>query len=204
VNDRLLVRTKDKSIDPVEYTARSLLDGVKLFNDERIKQMIMRHVLVLPPSRRTYTRTPTGQWRNHALTELYLNIVRANHGIARSKTDLPSRQQAAIRRLHAAVIKLIANTKEQSLQTNLAGKEGRIRGDLLGKRVNFNARTVITGDPMLRMNEIRLPECITSALSFPETIRPDNIEKYRRMLRGNHGYAYYQRGVRSSPYPVYR
>ena len=50
----------------------------------------------------------------------------------------------------------------------LKGKEGRIRGNLLGKRVNFSARTVISPDPRLSINEVGVPEIIAQELTVPE------------------------------------
>lgn len=58
------------------------------------------------------------------------------------------------------------------------GKEGRIRGNLMGKRVDFSARTVITGDPNLGIDELGVPWSIALNLTFPETVTPFNIEKW--------------------------
>ena len=57
------------------------------------------------------------------------------------------------------------------------GKEGRIRGNLMGKRVDFSARTVITGDPNIGIDELGVPWSIALNLSFPETVTPFNIDK---------------------------
>ena len=50
----------------------------------------------------------------------------------------------------------------------LKGKEGRLRGNLMGKRVDFSARTVITGDPNLELDEVGVPKLIAMNLTFPE------------------------------------
>ena len=57
------------------------------------------------------------------------------------------------------------------------GKEGRIRGNLMGKRVDFSARTVITGDPNIGIDELGVPWSIALNLTFPETVTPFNIER---------------------------
>lgn len=56
----------------------------------------------------------------------------------------------------------------------LKGKSGRIRGNLMGKRVDFSARTVITGDPNIGIDELGVPWSIAQNLTFPETVTANN------------------------------
>ena len=65
----------------------------------------------------------------------------------------------------------------KSISERLKGKSGRIRGNLMGKRVDFSARTVITGDPNIGIDELGVPWSIALNLTFPETVTPFNIEK---------------------------
>ena len=53
-----------------------------------------------------------------------------------------------------------------------------MRGNLMGKRVDFSARTVITGDPNLALDELGVPWGIALNLTFPETVTPHNIERW--------------------------
>lgn len=55
-----------------------------------------------------------------------------------------------------------------------------MRGNLMGKRVDFSARTVITGDPNLALDELGVPWGIALNLTFPETVTVHNIEKWVR------------------------
>ena len=48
----------------------------------------------------------------------------------------------------------------KSIRARLKGKEGRLRGNLMGKRVDFSARTVITGDPNLDLDQVGVPEVL--------------------------------------------
>jgi len=64
----------------------------------------------------------------------------------------------------------------------LKGKEGRIRGNLLGKRVNFSARTVISPDPRLSINEVGVPEIIARELTIPEYVTSTNIKHIRELI----------------------
>jgi DNA-directed RNA polymerase II subunit RPB1 len=65
----------------------------------------------------------------------------------------------------------------KSISQRLKGKSGRIRGNLMGKRVDFSARTVITGDPNIGIDELGVPWTIALNLTFPETVTPFNREK---------------------------
>jgi len=56
----------------------------------------------------------------------------------------------------------------KAIRARLKGKEGRLRGNLMGKRVDFSARTVITGDPNLELDEVGVPKTIAMNLTFPE------------------------------------
>jgi DNA-directed RNA polymerase II subunit RPB1 len=56
-----------------------------------------------------------------------------------------------------------------------AGKEGRLRGHLMGKRVDFGARTVIGGDPMLEIDQVGVPRSVAMNLTFPERVTPINF-----------------------------
>ncbi|WIA28234.1 hypothetical protein OEZ86_010790 [Tetradesmus obliquus] len=62
----------------------------------------------------------------------------------------------------------------KSISQRLKGKSGRIRGNLMGKRVDFSARTVITGDPNIGIDELGVPWSIAQNLTFPETVTANN------------------------------
>lgn len=65
----------------------------------------------------------------------------------------------------------------------LKGKQGRFRGNLSGKRVDFSGRTVISPDPNLRIDEVAVPERVAKILTFPERVTPHNLEKLRQAVR---------------------
>lgn len=65
----------------------------------------------------------------------------------------------------------------KAIRARLKGKEGRLRGNLMGKRVDFSARTVITGDANLSLHEVGVPRSIARTLTYPETVTPYNIGK---------------------------
>lgn len=61
-----------------------------------------------------------------------------------------------------------------SIGQRLKGKAGRVRGNLMGKRVDFSARTVISGDPNIAIDELGVPWSIALNLTFPEVVTPHN------------------------------
>eukprot|EP00879_Flechtneria_rotunda_P006150 GHRR01006467.1.p1 GENE.GHRR01006467.1~~GHRR01006467.1.p1 ORF type:complete len:1335 (+),score=429.51 GHRR01006467.1:359-4363(+) len=70
----------------------------------------------------------------------------------------------------------------KSISQRLKGKSGRIRGNLMGKRVDFSARTVITGDPNIGIDELGVPWSIAQNLTFAETVTPQNIARLTELV----------------------
>ncbi|KAI0196975.1 DNA-directed RNA polymerase III subunit RPC1 [Astrocystis sublimbata] len=64
----------------------------------------------------------------------------------------------------------------------LKGKQGRFRGNLSGKRVDFSGRTVISPDPNLAVNEVAVPMLVAKNLTYPERAHRDNINKLRQCI----------------------
>ncbi|MFH1722858.1 MAG: DNA-directed RNA polymerase subunit A' [Candidatus Altiarchaeota archaeon] len=71
----------------------------------------------------------------------------------------------------------------KTIAQRLKGKEGRFRNNLSGKRVNFSARTVVSPDPNLSINEVGVPLHIAMELTVPEEVNDRNIEKIRGVVR---------------------
>jgi DNA-directed RNA polymerase III subunit RPC1 len=64
----------------------------------------------------------------------------------------------------------------------LKGKQGRFRGNLSGKRVDFSGRTVISPDPNLGIDQVAVPILVAKNLTYPERVQRHNIEKLRRCV----------------------
>ena len=71
----------------------------------------------------------------------------------------------------------------KSLRQRIKGKEGRVRGNLMGKRVDFSARTVITGDPTISCDQVGVPRSIAYNMTFPETVSIHNIENMKVLVQ---------------------
>eukprot|EP01018_Ginkgo_biloba_P010814 Gb_06029 [translate_table: standard] len=70
----------------------------------------------------------------------------------------------------------------KSISSRLKAKEGRIRGNLMGKRVDFSARTVITPDPNLNIDQLGVPWSIALNMTYPETVTPYNIDRLKELV----------------------
>ena len=75
------------------------------------------------------------------------------------------------------------NTKAiRGLCQRLKGKQGRFRGNLSGKRVDFSGRTVISPDPNLAVEEVGVPSRVATVMTYPERVFDHNLEEMRRMV----------------------
>ena len=70
----------------------------------------------------------------------------------------------------------------KTITQRLKGKEGRFRGSLSGKRVDFSSRTVISPDPNLDLSEVGVPESVAMKLTIPEIVTEWNVERMKRLV----------------------
>jgi DNA-directed RNA polymerase subunit B len=70
----------------------------------------------------------------------------------------------------------------KTLADRLKSKEGRFRQNLTGKRVNFSARTVISPDPCISINEIGVPKVIAKELTIPVTVTENNLDYVKELI----------------------
>ena len=64
----------------------------------------------------------------------------------------------------------------------LKGKQGRFRGNLSGKRVDFSGRTVISPDPNLGIDQVAIPQLVAKTMTYPERVHANNIKKLRGLV----------------------
>ncbi len=77
----------------------------------------------------------------------------------------------------------------KTITQRLKGKEGRFRGSLSGKRVDFSSRTVISPDPNLTISDVGVPSDVAKKLTIPETVSTWNIDKLKNLvLNGPNNY----------------
>lgn len=79
--------------------------------------------------------------------------------------------------------KQMGNKPVRGLCQRLKGKQGRFRGNLSGKRVDFSARTVISPDPNLSIHQVGVPVHVAKIMTFPESVNRYNINHLRDLVR---------------------
>jgi DNA-directed RNA polymerase II subunit RPB1 len=155
----------------------------------RPEWMICTTLPVPPPAVRPSVRTDTGQRSEDDLTHKLCDIVKSNN-LLKSKIEKgASKEQIDITtqvlQYHVATfidnkIPGISPAQQRtgrllkSLTERLKSKDGRIRGNLMGKRVDFSARSVITPDPNISIDELGVPIKIAMNLTFPEIVNMYN------------------------------
>lgn len=76
----------------------------------------------------------------------------------------------------------------KTITERIKGKEGRIRKNLAGKRVNYSARTVISPDPFMKINEVGIPYEIAKIITVAETVNDLNIESIKKLVEKGEEY----------------
>lgn len=165
----------------------------------RPEWMICTVLPVPPPAVRPSVRTDTGLRSEDDLTHKLCDIVKNNNTLKAKIEKGSSKDQVvdiATQVLQYHVATFIDNNIPgispahqrtgrllKSLTERLKSKEGRIRGNLMGKRVDFSARSVITPDPNISIDELGVPIKIAMNLTFPEVVNKYNIEKLTALMR---------------------
>jgi len=76
----------------------------------------------------------------------------------------------------------------KTITERIKGKEGRIRKNLAGKRVNYSGRTVISPDPLIEINEVGIPYEIAKVVTVAETVNDLNIKKLKKLIESGEEY----------------
>ncbi len=71
----------------------------------------------------------------------------------------------------------------KTITERIKGKEGRIRKNLVGKRVNYSGRTVISPDPSIEINEVGVPYELAKIITVAETVNDVNMEKMKKLIK---------------------
>ncbi|KAG5855741.1 DNA-directed RNA polymerase III subunit RPC1 [Anguilla anguilla] len=127
------------------------------------------------------------------LTEIiFLNDVIKKHRVSGAKTQMIMEDwdflqlQCALyinSELSGIPLNMAPKKWTRGFVQRLKGKQGRFRGNLSGKRVDFSGRTVISPDPNLRIDEVAVPVHVAKILTYPEKVNKANIELMRKLVR---------------------
>ena len=147
--------------------------------------MIVRIVPVIPPELRPLVPLDGGRFATSDLNDLYRRVIIRNNRLKRlieikaPEVILRNEKrmlQEAVDSLFdnsrkSSAVKTDANRPLKSLSDSLKGKQGRFRQNLLGKRVDYSARSVIVVGPELKMGECGIPKLMAAELYKPFIIR---------------------------------
>ncbi len=165
--------------------------------DARPEWMVLTVLPVPPRAVRPSILLETGIRSEDDLTHKLVDIIRTNNRLREHlETGAPNaiiEEEWDLLQYHVTTyfdnqVPGIAVAKHRSgkvlkgLAQRLKGKEGRFRGNLSGKRVDFSARTVISPDPNLSINEVGVPIHVAKILTVPEKVTTWNIEEMRKLV----------------------
>ena len=151
----------------------------------RPEWMILQAVPVIPPELRPLVPLDGGRFATSDLNDLYRRVIIRNNRLKRLieikapevilRNEKRMLQEAVDSLLDnsrkSSAVKTEANRPLKSLSDSLKGKQGRFRQNLLGKRVDYSARSVIVVGPELKMHECGIPKYMAAELYKPFVIR---------------------------------
>jgi DNA-directed RNA polymerase II subunit RPB1 len=160
--------------------------------------MICQVLPVPPPSVRPSVKHDAQQRSEDDLTHIYSNIIKTNKDLQdKIKNNASANVIDGLTKLLQYFIAMIANNKTkgaaplaqrsgrpyQCITSRLNSKGGRIRGNLMGKRVDFSARSVISGEPNLSIRQLGVPMKIAMNITKPVTVNDMNREFLKKLVQ---------------------
>jgi len=200
---------EDKQTITQKLTPERILKMFKRISDEdvqfmgfspiwsRPEWMICKILPVPPPAVRPSVKHDAQQRSEDDLTHIYMNILKTNNflkeKISANATPMVIDKYHQILQYFVA---MIANNKAsgtspiaqtsgrpyQCISGRLNTKNGRIRGNLMGKRVDFSARSVITGDPNLSIRQLGVPLKIAKNITKPVVVNKANKAFLKKLI----------------------
>lgn len=197
-DDGSLVRLRPSDIKKIfEQVSQGTVDALGAMNHP--KNLLLYNILILPPATRPCAPRnlgPDNSMSMHDLTTLIQSLILNND---RDGAD-PTSERAAVRetmsqQVYYDMIHGSASTTTSSISNNgrrglmigqrptmailrqLARKEGRIRKNLLGKRVWYISRSTISGNPQLQIDEVGFPQAFARILQVHETVQHYNYQR---------------------------
>jgi DNA-directed RNA polymerase II subunit RPB1 len=165
----------------------------------RPEWMICQVLPVPPPAVRPSVKHDAQQRSEDDLTHIYSNIIKYNNNLKErlNANDTNTYAVDVLTTILQHSIAMIVNNKikgvdpmaqrsgrpYQCIMGRINSKNGRIRGNLMGKRVDFSARSVITGDPNLSMKQLGMPMKIAKNLTKPVVVNDRNRDFLMKLVQ---------------------
>ena len=194
----------------MRLTPEIILKNFKRISDEDVNflgfspvwsrpdSMICQVLPVPPPAVRPSVKHDAQQRSEDDLTHIYSNIIKTNSDLKEKIANNASANVIdGLTRLLQYFIAMIVNNKTkgaaplaqrsgrpyQCISSRINTKNGRIRGNLMGKRVDYSSRSVISGDPNLSIRELGVPMKIAMNLTKPVTVNDRNRDFLRKLVQ---------------------
>jgi DNA-directed RNA polymerase beta' subunit len=162
--------------------------------------MVCSVLPIAPPAVRPSVKHDAQQRSEDDLTHIYINIIKTNNFLKEKLANGTDANASAIEMSMEILqhsIAMIANNKikgvapmaqrsgrpMQCIMGRINSKNGRIRGNLMGKRVDFSARSVITGDPNLSIRELGVPMKIAMNITKPVLVNDRNRDYLMKLVQ---------------------
>ena len=206
----LQASTYHEDVEPIKLQPELVLRSLQRITDRHVTLLgfnpkfsrpdwMVCTVLAVPPlTVRPSVIMDDNQRSEDDLTHKLVDIVRQNN-VLRDKIDKGEsgdiiNKHTDLLQFHVATyvdneIKGLPPAAQRSgrplktLKSRLGAKTGRVRGNLMGKRVDFSARSVITPDPNIEVDELGVPEEIAMNLTFPEIVTIYNRDRLMMNIR---------------------
>jgi DNA-directed RNA polymerase subunit beta' len=156
----------DGVIDYIKYLDSKENKKELKFILKNINMMKIHNVLIIPPEFRNFTKTSNGKYMIDELNRIYKEIIMRSNRIKKLPYNLTEEHD-----VYRAYFKSIQNfvfDLYNYIFERLSKKKGLIRGNILGKRVDFSGRAVISPNPLLHINECKIPYLIALEILKPQ------------------------------------
>ncbi len=164
----------------------------------RPEDLVISHLPVPPVTMRPSITLETGERSEDDITHKLVDIIRINkrlqNNIEIEAPDFIIDDLHELLQYHVATLfyndmsnvppaRHRSGRSLKSLIERVQGKEGRFRQNLIGKRVNFSARTVISPDPNIGINEVGIPYHVAKKLTIKRQVSEDNIDDVQEWIK---------------------
>jgi DNA-directed RNA polymerase subunit A' len=172
--------------EPVVYTGKEIIEKYPW-----LAKYVFECIIVIPMCNRPYMQFSKTEWRADELTRLYSKIIQANNALVVTENTPALFQLSKINLLNKEVRaiydsetkkKIIPKNNPRGFKQRLGGKDGLFRRNILGSRVNFTGRSVITCDPDISVLEVGVPQMFATVLTVPEICTINNLDAMRKMV----------------------
>lgn len=212
-DDKYMMEIKDKKF-PVKYESiYKIFSNIRECDIELLGfdpkyvhpvRLIITNLLVVPPCVRPFIRSDDGEVSHDDLTCKYIDIIKNNNKLKETSNEKTRLDMIDVLMFHIRT--LMDNSKGKAreisgkrpikaIKERLSSKQGRIRQNIQGKRVNFSARTVIGGDANCMVDELIIPPEVAKKLTFPVAVNEKNYNECVKLLEEGKVNTIFQDGV---------